>query len=69
MASHHLTIAKATFAASLLRPDVTKISRDEIPSFYNFLETTVLKCTPFNVQVCWNSKTNFRAVVKLTEPS
>ncbi|ETN36557.1 uncharacterized protein HMPREF1541_08835 [Cyphellophora europaea CBS 101466] len=29
MASHHLTVAKATFAASLLRPDVIKIDREE----------------------------------------
>ena len=55
MTSHHLTIAKATFAASLLRPDVTKVNRDELPHFHNLLETTVLECTPSNIQVCWDS--------------
>ena len=52
MASHHLTIAKATFAASLLRPDVTKLNRDEVPQFHALLEAATLQCSPSNVQVC-----------------
>jgi hypothetical protein len=50
--SHHLTIAKATFAASLLRPDITKVNRDDVPQFHQSLDEVVLKCTPYNVQVC-----------------
>ncbi|RMD43296.1 hypothetical protein DV735_g1799, partial [Chaetothyriales sp. CBS 134920] len=41
MSSHHLTVAKATFAASLLRPDVTKIDRSELPHFHSLLEAAM----------------------------
>ena len=51
MTTHHLTVAKATFAASLLRPDVTKVNRDEVPHFHALLEAVMLKCTPSNIQV------------------
>ena len=52
MASHHSTIAKATFAASLLRPDVTKVSRDELQDFHTFFESTATKGSSSNIQVC-----------------
>jgi hypothetical protein len=52
MASHHLTIAKATFAASLLRPDVTKVDRNEVPHFHTLLHAAMLECSPANIQVC-----------------
>jgi hypothetical protein len=47
-----LTVAKATFAASLLRPDVTKVTRDEVPQFQSLLEAAMSKCSPSNIQVC-----------------
>jgi hypothetical protein len=52
MNSHHLTIAKATFAASLLRPGSTTARKDELPEFHQLLEKAMLKCSPSNVQVC-----------------
>lgn len=67
MTSHHLTIAKATFAASLLRPDVTKVNRDELPHFHHLLETAMLKCTPSNIQVWRNSSVMISTCSKLTE--
>jgi hypothetical protein len=66
--SHHLTIAKATFAASLLRPDITKVNRDDLPEFHQSLDQVVLKCTSYNVQVCQDSVTVTRRVLELTEP-
>ncbi|RMZ83985.1 hypothetical protein DV737_g1261, partial [Chaetothyriales sp. CBS 132003] len=42
MANHHLTVAKATFAASLLRPDVTKIDRSKLPQFHSLLEAATI---------------------------
>jgi hypothetical protein len=52
MVNHHLAVAKATFAASLLRPDVTKVNRDEVPQFHALLEAATSQCSPSNVQVC-----------------
>lgn len=51
MAAHHLVLAKATFAASLLRPDVTKVSRDDLTHFQTIFDQTLYKCTPNNIQV------------------
>lgn len=67
--SHHLTIAKATFAASLLRPDVSKVKRDDLPQFHQKLEEVVLKCTPSTIQVCPESASVTRLESGLTEPS
>ncbi|KAK5058788.1 hypothetical protein LTR84_011052 [Exophiala bonariae] len=52
MAAHHLSLAKATFAASLLRPDITKVSRDDITHFQTIFDQTLHKCTPKNIQAC-----------------
>ncbi|KAG9244527.1 hypothetical protein BJ878DRAFT_534519 [Calycina marina] len=52
MASHQLAIAKATFSASLLRPDPTAVSRDEVAKLHSFLTAVVLQCSPINVQNC-----------------
>lgn len=51
MAAHHMSLAKATFAASLLRPDVTKVSRDDLAQFQATFEKTLRKCTPKHIQV------------------
>jgi len=51
MAAHHATIAKASFAASLLRPDVTKITRDDLPQFHSVFEAAVARCSRQNIQV------------------
>ncbi|KAK5101076.1 hypothetical protein LTS08_004682 [Lithohypha guttulata] len=53
MAAHSLSIAKASFLASCLRPDITKLSRDDLASFHTLLESSIARCTPSNVQ---NSK-------------
>ncbi|RMZ90062.1 hypothetical protein DV736_g2709, partial [Chaetothyriales sp. CBS 134916] len=52
MTNHHLIVAKATFAASLLRPDVTKIDRSELPHFHFLLETATIRCSSSNIQKC-----------------
>ncbi|KIX09821.1 uncharacterized protein Z518_00902 [Rhinocladiella mackenziei CBS 650.93] len=52
MATHHISIAKAAFAASLLRPDVTKVSRDDIPQFHSALEAALERCSSDNIQTC-----------------
>lgn len=54
MAAHQVTIAKATFTASLLRPDVTRISRDEVAQFHTLLDRVVRTGTTENIQVCMN---------------
>ena len=51
MSSHHITIAKATFAAGLLRPDVTIIHREGTAHFHGLLESAISKCSPSNIQV------------------
>jgi len=51
MASHHITIAKASFAAGLLRPGVTVVNRDSIAEFHQLLETCMSACVPYNIQV------------------
>jgi len=54
MASHQLAIAKAAFAASLLRPDtaVEPLTRDAITHFHGLLDSALAQCSPANVQVC-----------------
>ena len=51
MVSHQVAIAKAAFAAGLLRPDPTSVSRDEISLFYALLDKAIAQCSPHNVQV------------------
>ena len=51
MSAHHLTIAKASLAAALLRPDITKVGRDDLTAFHALLEAVVTTCTARNVQV------------------
>ena len=51
MASHHITIAKASLAAGLLRPDVTVINRDSIAEFHKLLEAAISACSSSNIQV------------------
>ncbi|EXJ60530.1 hypothetical protein A1O7_04683 [Cladophialophora yegresii CBS 114405] len=48
----HISIAKAAFSASLLRPDVTKVSRDNLLVFHDAFETMLTKCSDHNVQTC-----------------
>ncbi|OAL24834.1 hypothetical protein AYO22_05623 [Fonsecaea multimorphosa] len=52
MAAHHISLAKASFGASLLRPDVTKVSRDDLPTFHNAFEATLTQCSSRNIQTC-----------------
>lgn len=51
MASHHLTIAKASLAAGLLRPDVTIVNRDTIAEFHKLIETVISTCSASSIQV------------------
>lgn len=51
MASANIIVAKASFAAALLRPDPTSINREETSRFQKILDDTVLQCTPANIQV------------------
>ncbi|KAL9114696.1 MAG: hypothetical protein Q9227_001374 [Pyrenula ochraceoflavens] len=52
MASHQYAIAKASFAAGLLRPDFSAITRDEIANFHQSLDAALSRCTPQNIQTC-----------------
>jgi len=47
----NIIVAKASFAAALLRPDPTSINREETSRFQKLLDDTVLQCTPANIQV------------------
>ncbi|CUS07481.1 unnamed protein product [Tuber aestivum] len=69
--SHQVTIARASLAAGLLRPDPTAVSRDEISSFHALLEQALSKCSPSNIQNCkrWilrymNSRARFATLGK-----
>lgn len=55
MASHQLAIAKATFAASLLRPDSTfkSVARDQVSQFHTLIDAAIVQCSPANIQVCY----------------
>ncbi|KAJ9616981.1 hypothetical protein H2200_000702 [Cladophialophora chaetospira] len=48
----HIAIAKAAFGASLLRPDVTKVSRNDLPTFHDAFEAMLLQCSSRNIQTC-----------------
>ncbi|EXJ91767.1 hypothetical protein A1O3_00317 [Capronia epimyces CBS 606.96] len=52
MAAHHIVIAKASFAAALLRPDVIKVSRDDLLTFHSALEAALVRCSRHNIQNC-----------------
>ncbi|OBT78628.1 hypothetical protein VF21_02308 [Pseudogymnoascus sp. 05NY08] len=52
MASHQIAIAKATFAASLLRPDPIPVPRDDIAQFHTLLGAVSTQCSPTNIQRC-----------------
>ena len=51
MASPELAIAKASFAAALLRPDPTSVPRSDIDVFHALVSAAVARCSPANVQV------------------
>jgi hypothetical protein len=51
MAAHTLAIAKASLAAGFLRPDPISISRDDISKFHEFLDASLTRCSPANIQV------------------
>jgi hypothetical protein len=51
MAGHEVAVAKATFAASLLRPDVTNVSRDEIPRIHTLIENVMHNGSTTTIQV------------------
>lgn len=51
MSSPQLAIAKVSFSAVLLRPDPVSCPRSEIDQFLGHLDTTLLRCSPANVQV------------------
>ncbi|KAL5350533.1 hypothetical protein ACLOAV_004102 [Pseudogymnoascus australis] len=52
MASHQIAIAKATFSASLLRPDPIQVPRDDIAQFHTLLAAVSTQCSPTNIQRC-----------------
>ncbi len=47
----HISIAKAAFGASLLRPDATKVSREDLPIFHDAFNAMLLQCSSRNIQV------------------
>jgi len=51
MASHQIAIAKASFSASLLRPDPTSVPRDDIAAFHSALDRALSRCSSANIQV------------------
>lgn len=51
MASHQVAIAKASFAASLLRQDPVAVHWDEIGPFHKQLDETLAICSSDNIQV------------------
>ena len=51
MAIPSLAIAKASLAASFLRPDPSVILREQVASFHNLIELTLQQCSPINVEV------------------
>ncbi|KAI4122599.1 MAG: hypothetical protein LQ338_005723 [Usnochroma carphineum] len=53
MASHSLAIAKASLAASLMRPEPASVPRADIAQFHRLLDTLMSQCTTTNIQVWW----------------
>ncbi|KIW21369.1 hypothetical protein PV08_01949 [Exophiala spinifera] len=52
MASHHISLAKAAFGASLFRADVTKVTREDLTKFHEVFDATLACCSRHNVQKC-----------------
>lgn len=51
MSAHSVTISKASFAASLLKPDPTPVSRPEVAQFHSDLDALLQRCSNFSIQV------------------
>ena len=51
MASHSLAIAKASLAASMMKPDPHPVPKAEISAFYDHLESLLEYCSSKNIQV------------------
>ena len=51
MASHSLAIAKASLAASMMKPDPHPVPKAEISTFYGALEMVSVYCSSKNIQV------------------
>jgi hypothetical protein len=51
MASPHIAIAKASFAAALFRADVTPVNRENIAEFHKLLDNSLSACSASNIQV------------------
>lgn len=51
MASHHISLAKAAFGASLFRADVTKVTREDLTKFHDVFDATLACCSRQNIQV------------------
>lgn len=67
MAAHHISLAKASFGVSLLRPDVTKINRDDLPNFHRAFDAALVQCSRHNIQVRELSRIMKHSGVGLTE--
>lgn len=52
MAAHSVAIAKASLAASLIRPEPGSLSRTDIAQFQNLLDVLLLQCSAANIQHC-----------------
>ncbi|OBT68887.1 hypothetical protein VE03_02151 [Pseudogymnoascus sp. 23342-1-I1] len=68
MASHQIAIAKATFSASLLRPDPIQVPRDDIAQFHTLLGAVSTQCSPTNIQRCkrWVLSTVIPSTTRIT---
>lgn len=51
MASHSLAIAKASLAASLMRPEPASVPKADVAHFHRLLDALLSRCTATNVQV------------------
>lgn len=59
--AHYVAISKASFAAGLLRPNPTSVSREDIAHFHALLDAVIVECSPANVQVWLNALMNAAA--------
>ena len=48
---YQVIIAKASLAATLLRPDPIAVPREEIAQFHLLLDKAITQCSPSNIQV------------------
>lgn len=51
MTSYGLSVTKAAFAASLLRPAPAPVPRDEIARSHVLIHSALRECSPTNVEV------------------